>query len=93
MEKYWCYFLGFGAPYTILNRTAPFFVGYGLFLAAFPFCIMLGGISDFEKPYKAQKVTIPPLRVFKLGQVWTLGLLRLAGRKAVPAVKKSKHVE
>jgi hypothetical protein len=89
IEKHWCYFLGFGAPYTLLNKTTSLFVGYGLFLALFPFCIMLGGMSDYTAPYKAQQTTVPPLRIFWLAQRWTLSILRIAGRNIVPSSKKS----
>ena len=41
--------IGFGIPYTILVKNVSFFVGYGSYMALFPFCIMLGGISDYEK--------------------------------------------
>ena len=40
---------GFGFPYTLLVKHVSFFVGYGSYMALFPFCIMLGGISDYEK--------------------------------------------
>eukprot|EP01038_Epipyxis_sp_PR26KG_P007875 gene7875-10690_t len=45
LEKHWAYFVGFGFPYVVLMKTTSFFVGYGSFLALFPFCIMLGSIS------------------------------------------------
>ena len=42
-------YVGFGIPYTLLVKNVSFFVGYGSYMALFPFCIMLGGISDYEK--------------------------------------------
>ena len=48
VEKFWPYFLGFGLPYLLLMKLTDFYVGYGLFLALFPFCIMLGSIYDYR---------------------------------------------
>jgi hypothetical protein len=52
METHWSYFFGFGLPYTILMRSTSFFVGYGVFLALFPFCIILGSTTDFTLAYR-----------------------------------------
>ena len=92
MEKHWAYFAGFGLPYTLLVKGTGFFVGYGGYLALFPFCIMLGGISDYEAPYtavegatagvkKGKQPLLAPLRVFRPAQVWTLTLLGVLRRK------------
>lgn len=82
IEKYWAYFFGFGAPYLILVKTTSFFVGYGWFLALFPFCIMLGGTCDYAAPYKSLAVSPAPLRVFKCAQIWTLSALKILGKSA-----------
>ena len=82
IEKYWAYFLGFGAPYLILVKTTSFFVGYGWFLALFPFCIMLGGTCDYTAPYKSLPLSPAPLRVFKCAQIWTLSALKILGKSA-----------
>jgi len=60
MEAHWAYFTGFGFPYTLLVKGTSFFVGYGGYLALFPFCIMLGGVSDYEEPYKALQAAEAP---------------------------------
>lgn len=51
LEKHWAYFIGFGFPYVLLMENTSFFVGYGVFLAMFPFCIMLGSVCDYTAPY------------------------------------------
>jgi len=51
LERHWAYFVGFGCPYVLLGETTTFFVGYGTFLALFPFCILLGSICDYTAPY------------------------------------------
>lgn len=79
IEKRWAYFLGFGAPYVVLIKVTSFFVGYGWFLALFPFCIMLGGTSDYTKPYTAVGHQLPSLRIFKTAQLWTLAALKVVG--------------
>lgn len=79
IEKRWAYFLGFGAPYVVLIKFTSFFVGYGWFLALFPFCIMLGGTSDYTKPYSTVGHQLPSLRIFKTAQSWTLVVLKLVG--------------
>ena len=56
IEKRWVYFLGFGFPYVVLVKSTGFFLGYGCFLALFPFCIMLGALSDFDAPYALDDV-------------------------------------
>ena len=83
IEKHWAYFLGFGAPYVLLVKTTSFFVGYGWFLALFPFCIMLGGICDYSLPYKIHATQLPPLRIFKIAQSWTLSALKIASKRAM----------
>jgi Etoposide-induced protein 2.4 (EI24) len=82
IEKHWAYFVGFGAPYVLLVKLTSFFVGYGWFLAMFPFCIMLGGTCDYATPYKSLKVALPPLRIFKIAQTWTLMLLKVIGKNS-----------
>jgi hypothetical protein len=52
IERHWAYFFGFGLPYVLMLRYTSFFVGYGLFLALFPFCIMMGSLSDYSAPYQ-----------------------------------------
>lgn len=85
IEKHWAYFVGFGAPYVILVKVTSFFVGYGMFLGLFPFCIVLGGLSDFDNKYVEahvhQDTAIPPLRLFYWAQLWTLRALKMAGAK------------
>ena len=97
IEKHWAYFLGFGAPYVVLVKTTGFFVGYGWFLALFPFCIMLGGICDYSLPYKSKALPQQPLRIFKIAQSWTLLALQVVGKnarispKSVVNTKGKKH--
>ena len=61
MEKHWAYFVGFGFPYMVLLRSCSFFLGYGIFLATFPFSIMLGAMLSYSQPYKkyATAVKVP----------------------------------
>ena len=94
IEKRWAYFLGFGAPYVLLIKLTSFFVGYGWFLALFPFCIMLGGTSDYTKPYSTADHPLPSLRIFKTAQTWTLVALKLAGNTTTvgpPQNRKKTH--
>jgi hypothetical protein len=78
MERHYAYFIGFGFPYVILIKVTNFFIGYGLFLAAFPFMIILGGICDYKAPYQEQLVQPLPknLPIFKAAQSWTLFVLK-----------------
>ncbi len=52
IQKHWAYVVGFGMPYVIIIRTTDFFVGYGIYLGLFPFCIMLACTAIQEKAYK-----------------------------------------
>lgn len=84
LEQHFSYFLGFGVPYVLLNKLAPFFLSFGGFLMLFPFCIILGSIVDFDLPYEDLKVKRPlrqHVRIFKIAQVWTLQALKMAGSK------------
>ena len=98
MEKHWAYFAGFGLPYTLLVKGTGFFVGYGGYLALFPFCIMLGGISDYAEPYaaveggakKGKQPLLAPLRVFRPAQLWTLTILGLLRKKSASAAPSDK---
>lgn len=58
MEKHWAYFIGFGFPYVVVLKNTSFFVGFGTFLALFPFCIILGSVTDFTLPYRQLKGSI-----------------------------------
>lgn len=92
MEKHIAYFIGFGLPYVLLNRTSSFFVGFGGYLMAFPFCIILGSVSDYTIPYKQHKDILSPTddsyyRIFKLAQVWTLNCLKYLGKDIKKATK------
>ena len=93
IEKHWAYFLGFGSPYVVLVKSTSFFVGYGWFLALFPFCIMLGGICDYSLPYKKQALSLQPIRIFKIAQTWTLMALQIIGKKAFLTSKPAKNIE
>ena len=90
MESHWAYFVGFGLPYVMLSRNTTYFVGYGIFLALFPFCIMLGCILDYNQPYKKlSNPKLKPLAIYKPAKIWTLNVLYWFGkRKSV--VKKEK---
>lgn len=90
METHWAYFVGFGLPYVLLGRFTTFFVGYGIFLALFPFCIMLGCILDYNQPYKKQKETIKPLPIYKPAKLWTLYALYWVGGKGKQVKEKSQ---
>jgi hypothetical protein len=56
LENYWAYFLGFGLPYFLLFKFTPFFIGYGFYLALFPFCIMLGSICDYKAAFVSNRL-------------------------------------
>lgn len=49
LEKHFYYFVGFGVPITLVMQTTEFFVGYGLYLALFPFLLILCAATDFKK--------------------------------------------
>jgi hypothetical protein len=76
IEMHWSYFLGFGAPYVLLVKSFSFFVGYGLFLSLFPFCILLGGISDYKAAYEQQTEVPPRAPLFRYTLKLTKELLR-----------------
>lgn len=79
IEHHWAYFIGFGLPYVLLFKLLPFFAAYGLFLAMFPFCIMMGSVSDYKAPYEAEEVKPPPLAVFRPARLWSLWLIKQVG--------------
>jgi hypothetical protein len=62
---HWIYFLGFGSPYILLMTSIKsYFTRYALFLAIYPFSLLLGSVSDFKRPYENYKHTPMELRVF-----------------------------
>ena len=81
METHWAYFVGFGLPYVLLGRNTTFFVGYGIFLALFPFCIMLGCTLDYDEPYKKINKKVKPLMIYKPAKIWTAAALYWIGKK------------
>lgn len=104
LEKHWAYFMGFGFPYVLLMENTSFFVGYGVFLGLFPFCIMLGSVCDYTEPYKARmakKKTATgapaaasdiagPMPMLKTAQAWTLLAIKYIDRSAYQARKTGK---
>mmetsp|Transcript_13410 Transcript_13410/g.12144 ORF Transcript_13410/g.12144 Transcript_13410/m.12144 type:complete len:331 (-) Transcript_13410:7-999(-) len=75
IESNWLYLFGFGLPYVVIIKTTSFFVGYGIFLALFPFCIIQGALSD--KDFDKAIVNSPPnLNLFYLPKYITLNMLK-----------------
>lgn len=87
MEQHLPYFLGFGLPFVLLNKMTSFFVGFGGFMMIFPFCIILGTVTDYTKPFRALGLapssTVVKFRIFKPAEVWTLFALKYFGQKIV----------
>jgi hypothetical protein len=97
MERHWAYFMGFGFPYVLLMENTSFFVGYGVFLAMFPFCIMLGSVCDYAAPYKGLSDAKLPvnthnnaLPMFRPAQQWTLLAIKYIDKQAY-AAQKERH--
>jgi len=97
LEKHWAYFLGFGFPYVLLMENTSFFVGYGTFLALFPFCIMLGSVCDYSAPYRAYSdastqhtIGSNILPVFRAAKDWTLLAIKYIDKQAYVAQNKKK---
>jgi len=103
LERYWAYFVGFGLPCVLLLENTSFFVGFGVFLSIFPFCILIGSVQDYTLPYKRftgsdsnasiskdsdGTLSIP---VFRAAQVWTLSLLQYIDSKYVKSRKQIKR--
>ena len=51
IETKWEYFLGFGTPYVLLAMHTSGRNFYTLYLALFPFCLIMAGNSDYSSPY------------------------------------------
>lgn len=96
LERHWAYFVGFGFPYVLLMENTSFFVGYGVFLALFPFCIMLGSVSEYTDAYAThmpKKSTTLDIRsntlpIFKAAQNWTLLAIRYIDKQSYDSRKK-----
>ena len=93
LERHWAYFMGFGLPYVLLMENTSFFVGYGIFLGMFPFCILLGSVcsyADAYRPYSGSKNDDNSLPVFKTAQSWTLFIIRYIDKQAYQQVRTQK---
>ena len=96
LERHWAYFMGFGFPYVMLMENTSFFVGYGTFLALFPFCIMLGSVSEYTDAYAAHMpkksatldIRSNSLPIFKTAQNWTLLAIRYIDKQSYDSRKK-----
>lgn len=92
MERRWVYFAGFGFPYAVLMKSFSFFVGYGVFLGVFPFCIMLGTITDYNRCYSQndgdKKILKTDLPIFKTAQNWSLHAVKYVNKFTVKAKTK-----
>jgi hypothetical protein len=104
LERYWAYFVGYGLPCVLLLENTSFFVGFGVFLSIFPFCILIGSVQDYTLPYKrysngsgssgggASHVKdsdgIISIPVFRAAQLWTLSLLQYIDSKYVKSRKQ-----
>jgi hypothetical protein len=97
MQKNWAYFLGFGAPYVLVIKFSSFFVGLGIYFAAFPFCILLAMHADYEQIYKEQTVMPDPLPFLDPVQQATDTALKLIDDKVTKSPlfskKQSKKVD
>lgn len=91
MESRLAYFIGFGFPYVLLNKGTSFFVGFGGFMMLFPFCIILGTVTDFDKPFRGlpEGSTNTKFRIFKPAEVWTLIALKYFGRKIAKKAERN----
>lgn len=80
VEKYWPYYAGFGFINVIITSSTSFFIGYGTYLALFPFTVILASVSsttnELEKEYK-----LPPLRIFKFSQLTASRVIEFIDRK------------
>lgn len=92
MEQYLPYFIGFGFPYVLLNKMTSFFIGFGGFMMVFPFCIILGTVTDYSQAVKSvglsESSTMVKFRIFKPAEVWTLAALKYFGNKIVRKAEK-----
>ncbi len=77
VEDHWLYFFGFGLPYGIIVKITSFFVGYGLYLGLFPFCIILGCLNDYQYTDETDKKVIPSLPLFFYPKKLTIFSIKL----------------
>lgn len=83
IEQNWAYFVGFGCPSVLLLRSTSFFMGYGIYLALFPVCIILGGLSDHSFTSKSLGFHHSSVPLFHFARQWTLSLLKIASKCVV----------
>jgi hypothetical protein len=57
----------------------------------FPFCIILGTVTDFDKPFRSlpEGSTNSKFRIFKPAEVWTLLALKYFGRKIAKKAERN----
>ena len=91
MEKHWPYFLGFGLPFVVLNKSVSFFVGYGVFMVYFPLAVMIASSVNYEYYSNVQSKAIPSLRLFKPPQDVAYFVLKYIERKKEEKVKAKEE--
>jgi hypothetical protein len=84
LENNCLYFIGFGLPYVLLFRFLKFFLAYGLYLSIFPFCMMIGAVTNYRHSMKKIKT----IKFFTWSREWTLTTLKLFRFKANENFKK-----
>jgi len=102
VENNWAYMFGFGLPYVVLVRSSGFFLGYGLYLLLFPFCIILSTLSDAEGVVRRKKddyedersSVLSAIPIFEVPQMITQALLGVIdsgwAKKSVSSMRKTK---
>jgi hypothetical protein len=90
----------YGLPYGILIRSTGFFVGYGIYLVLFPFCIIIACNTDLPSrtlldgsDSEKKRPVIPSLPLFELPQYITSFVLGIFDKRfSVSSGSKSKNV-
>lgn len=86
VENYILYFIGFGLPYALLFKYVSFFAAYGVYMSLFPFCMILGSISNYKEKIEG---AIYQMHVFSYPRVITHEVLKRFRGKAAENLKKS----
>jgi hypothetical protein len=89
VEDNWMYFCGFGLPYVLLLRSTSFFLGYGLYLILFPFTLMLGAESDWQRAPQGGTGQLT-FRVFGPSQRLALRVIKAVDRYLRPSAATRK---
>jgi len=77
LESHWLYYVGFGLPFVVASKYLSYFKNLSIFLACFPFLVILGALLEPQNAFQRKKTQSAP--IFSLARAQTEFVIRILG--------------